>query len=354
MFNMPVKSILLTVVIGLIAMTACSSDNLEEQLPAVGEVRPIVFAGQMQNETAVTRSALYDVTTSFKVWAYKNTAYNDADGYTGCQTVINGYTVNWSNQLTTTNSEGWEYVNGTTQTVKYWDMNALAYRYFGYAPSDAAVSTATTAGAMTLSVTADGRTPASVAATPYCSDLWFSTGHPVDYPERLFGQPVRMVFAKPLSRVHFLFTYADESTTSRSDLTNPSFHPMQGGQIATAGTVTITYPLTGTATTHSWTSTASAYISAMTDDYQTGVSEDEEWYYVLPTSTQGAYELTVNVNGEERTAAVPAEMMQWLPGYDYTYVFKINNEEVTFGTLTTRLTVNQNWQKGIYNHTEIE
>ena len=31
----------------------------------------------------------------------------------------------------------------------------------------------------------------------------------------------------------------------------------------------------------------------------------------------------MNVAGGERTAEVPATMTRWLPGYDYTYIFKI-------------------------------
>jgi hypothetical protein len=36
--------------------------------------------------------------------------------------------------------------------------------------------------------------------------------------------------------------------------------------------------------------------------------------------------MKVNVNGEEKTCAVPAHYMTWNPGYKYTYIFKINAE----------------------------
>ena len=341
---MSIKPIPLFFSIALITLTACSSDNIEEQQPVVGDECPIVFAGQMQNETEVTRAALSDVTTSFKVWAYKNTAYDDTDGYTAFQTVINGYTVRWSDFFSTTNSQGWEYVNGTTQTVKFWDMNAFAYRYFGYAPANAAVTTNTTDDALTLTLTVDAQ---SIETAPYISDLWFSTGNLIVYPDRQFGQPVRLTFAKPFSRVHFLFVFAEGASLDRSDLSSPSFHPLDPtASIATAGTLTITYPLMGTATAYNWTTTVSNSISAFTDDNQ--------WHTVLPTNIQGAYELTVNVNNENRTAVVPAEMMQWLPGYDYTYVFKITEDQtVTFSSLQINLTLAEDWQSGNYNYTEI-
>ncbi len=344
---MSIKPLPLLMSIALITLTACSSDNLEEQQPVGGDEWPVVFAGQMQDETEVTRAALSDVTTSFRVWAYKNTADNDAEGYTAFQTVINGYTVNWSNQLTTTNSEGWEYVNGTTQTVKYWDFNAVAYRFFGYAPADAAVTTNTTDDALTLSLSADARTTETIAAAPYISDLWFSTGYYGDYPDRQFGEPVKMTFAKPFARVHFLFTFANGATLDRSDLSSPLFHPINSSaRICTAGTVTLTYPLTGTATAYNWATSVSNSISGLTDDSQ--------WYTVLPAATQGAYEMTVTVGSENRSATVPAEMMQWLPGYDYTYIFKITEDQtVTFSSLQINLSLAEDWQSGNYNYTEI-
>ena len=341
---MSIKPIPLFFSIALITLTACSSDHLEEQQSAVEDEWPVVFAGQMQDETEVTRAALSDVTTSFKVWAYKNTAYNDADGYTAFQTVINGYTVNWSNQLTTTNSEGWEYVNGTTQTVKYWDMNALAYRYFGYAPDDASVQVTGTENAVTFALSVDA---ANAEDAPYISDLWFSTGSLIDYPDRQFGQPVSLTFAKPFARVHFLFVFANGAALDRSDLSSPSFHPINSSaRICTAGTVTLTYPLTGTATAYNWATSVSNSISGLTDDSQ--------WYTVLPAATQGAYEMTVTVGSENRSATVPAEMMQWLPGYDYTYIFKITEDQtVTFSSLQINLSLAEDWQSGNYNYTEI-
>ena len=49
----------------------------------------------------------------------------------------------------------------------------------------------------------------------------------------------------------------------------------------------------------------------------------EHWYTVLPAKGQGSYTLTANINGSDQTAVVPAEFMQWSPGYSYTYIFKV-------------------------------
>jgi hypothetical protein len=41
---------------------------------------------------------------------------------------------------------------------------------------------------------------------------------------------------------------------------------------------------------------------------------------------QGSYTLSVKINTADKTAVVPAEYMRWLPGYSYTYIFKITDE----------------------------
>ena len=38
----------------------------------------------------------------------------------------------------------------------------------------------------------------------------------------------------------------------------------------------------------------------------------------------GKPEVTVSVNGDPKTTTVPAQYMTWLPGYLYTYIFKIS------------------------------
>jgi hypothetical protein len=39
---------------------------------------------------------------------------------------------------------------------------------------------------------------------------------------------------------------------------------------------------------------------------------------------QGTLTLTVSVNGDPKTTVVPKEYTKWLPGYEYTYIFKVH------------------------------
>lgn len=327
--------------IGLGGLTSCSSEQPEElQEPPVMETA-IAFAADEQQEATVTRAAtsLQDKEVyEFKVWGYKNMTYNDNDGYGGLQTVMNGYTVKWtanSAATTTTNSCGWEYVNQQPigeeeQTIKYWDWSAKAYRYFAmtgtYTANDAYTE-------FTMAADCSGATDEAIATNmanaPFFSHLWFSTGDPVAYPDKQFGKPVQLEFLKPFARVRFLFNYSYAAEGVK--VTSPSFKPTDGTKIARKGTVTVTYPLTETATSESYTvikNNDPAEGEELVDFNEEYIPEGtEKWYTVLPAVlTQGSYTLSVYINGTLNTCVVPAEYMSWLPGYSYTYIFKITEK----------------------------
>ena len=340
----------------MILMAACSSDNVPDP---TNDNKAISFVGGLQEEQAVTRAAqgLEDVLTNktFKVWSYKNDGYVEPN-YTSYQTVMPGYTVNWTANTaytTTSNTNDWEYVaQGTNQDIKYWDYDAKAYRFFAYALGNAtSPAEVAAAGPTNDAVTFTTMVNASsVDAAPYISRLWFSTNNPAD-PDHLFGKPVQLQFVKPFARVRFMFTFVEGLSFGREKLKNISFLPTANVNtigdiddtndqiIATAGTVTVTYPLKGTATTETWTTASTTGIKNFDIDYYEPISPDpdpdpaataafnanaEKWYYVLPAQNQGSYTLQVAVVSEEiKTAVVPAEYMNWKAGYEYTYKFKI-------------------------------
>ena len=299
--------------------------------PAVEDVA-ITFAGNLSEERTVTRAALNDNAgpTSFKLWGFKNDAYNASTAaYTGYQTVIDGYRVAFVGGTVPT---GWEYIgqgeSGREQMIKYWDYSSKAYRYWAYAPADAAGITVATGGtpvATTMSLTIDGNNADDV---PYVSEMWFSTGNAALYPDKLFGNTIQMKFYKPVAHVRFMFRFSESvKHYDRTGLSDIEFAPGNGAPIALKGGLTLTYPITGTAVSSSFSSSVAsgaAYpdvIDAFTVDY---TDATPHWYTVLPRSGQGSFRLTVKVLGEERTADVPAMMMEWKPGYDYTYIFKVN------------------------------
>ena len=301
--------------------------------------------GTTRATAGVTRAALKDKATTFRVWAYKNTKAG-GDNYTEYQTVMPGYVVNWDDQSeasTKTNTSGWEYVNqqttGPEQTIKYWDWDANAYRFFGVTGLEGTQWSFVlneTNGVLTMTVDATNEDTA-----PFYTKLWFSTGHLHDYNDKQFGQPVKLEFQQPIARVRFIFVSADPAVDLADlNLEDPIFKP-ENRKIAVKGTVTVTYPITGTEKTESWESTRGTQTGAEIDNFNT----PEKWYAVLPIREQDNYRLTVTVNGDvNRGCRVPAQFMTWLPNRQYTYIFKVDEEGgVDFGEVTSVYT---DWEYG--------
>lgn len=348
--------------IALLVMAAaclgsCDRDATQEDgedMPVPETYTPIAFTAQQGEENAVTRADIplnEAGVTSFKVWGYKNNSYDEGTGvYGGQQQVFPGYTVNWADNsasTSTTNSSGWEYVNQQPpgleeQTIKYWDWNAKAYRFFGVTGESSGTPVDYgTYVAYEITITADGSTDDKIAETPYYSHLWFSN----DEGSPSFEQPVLLEFLKPLSKVRFMFTFEDPTEAPHTTLTDKSFRPTNGNIIKTNGEITISYPLTGTATKESFAITSEAGgISEFTQDFYETVTKQtinekehvvspyfdaletqcNKVYAVLPAANQGTYTLTVSVNGEPKTTVVPAEFMNWKEGFLYTYIFKVH------------------------------
>lgn len=299
--------------------------------------------------TRATTSPLSATHQTFYAWAYKNPASGSTE------TVMQNYIVNWqenSEGSTTTNSRGWEYVNqqesGTVQSTKYWDFTASDYRFFGYAGNGVTVDDTSLPTSVDFSFDVNATTAnleTLTATTPLYSKLWYNTGEAIS--DNI--QPVQLVFLQPYVKVRFLFRQS-ESPETIFTLSGITFGPTTpdppavAKTIALTGTFTVTYPLSGITTKEeTWavapTSPGTAdtdYLTAFTEDYYVFVEDafnredvpatqagEKKWYIVLPAKNQGTYTLTVFVNGEERNVVVPAQYMNWQPGYEYTYVFKI-------------------------------
>lgn len=360
--------LLLTATVFTVVSCSGSDDTLAPNPPVPpqpGIEKPIVFSGNLSEgkseNHARTRAGLEtvwadDADKKFKVWTVKNSGYTDPN-YTDPQFVMWNYNVKWINNsagTTTSNTNDWEYVNqqesGTEQSIKYWDYDAKAYRFFGYAGTGVTVdpaSPASTTTSVSLSFTVPAAAtnpqsePVTQPASPYYSKLWFSTGNPTVYPNKQFGQPVQLEFLQPYVKVRFLFRQS-ESSDMVFTLENKSFKPTDATKtIATAGTFAVTYPLSGSSTEESWSVTpvtpgteGTDYLTAFTQDYYEAAEDETDagilagqkmWYVVLPADGQGTYTLSVKVNSDPRTVVVPAQYMNWQPGYEYTYIFKITD-----------------------------
>lgn len=338
-------------------------DTLEPFPPQPNTDRPIVFTGRLSEsenenfartragETSVPLEEFPDAEhghKTFHAWAYKNTPVYTPD------VVMKDYSVNWTSGsagTTTTNSNGWEYVDqgsgSAVQDIKYWDFSATDYRFFGYTGSGVSASYSPSEAAPTsVSLTISGidATAYSSEATPSStiplySKLWYKPRSDI----AASVQPVTLEFIPPVARVRFMFTFVEGLSFGREFLYNVKFHPTATGRnVAKKGSVTITYPLTGSDTQESWTSENSDYYgnadlaidyyeaSSILASQRPDLDTPQHWYYVLPqkgsgTDGQGSYTLSVSVggSGDPKTCEVPAGYMTWASGYDYTYIFKI-------------------------------
>lgn len=333
-----------------LCLLSCSSSEQDNPVMPEPQYGSISFGGNSGSwqDAPISRAGetgLETISTSFRVWGYKNTGGNHTDGFTDAQNVMNGYIVNW------TQAEGtgsWEYTGirneelQTTQTIKFWDYSATSYRYFAFSPANAKVTTTLLAkdGSTTTHLTAATQTSFSIpfeykedaksGTTPYVSDLWLSDNQNFG-DEKKYGSCVKLTFAPIVAKVRIKFNYPENIKVA---ITGISFQT-KAGEVPTAGNIHINYPITGTGTapTYSWETTQTGIINLSipyeedTDsNHQT--TERKKWYFVPPSGNttntkQGDYLITATIDGKKSTATIPAEYMQWKAGYQYTYIFKI-------------------------------
>lgn len=118
-----------------LALASCSSDDFLGENP--GNVQnasnAINFSGDAGKITRATSNEGDDyvkLDKQFKVYGVKTT-----DG-TMFHNVFVDYSVWYDENLTTSNTNKWEYV-GNNQTIKYWDYSASEYRFVAGSPIDA-------------------------------------------------------------------------------------------------------------------------------------------------------------------------------------------------------------------------
>lgn len=321
----------------LLILLLCSCSAEEILLPIGGEQgEAIAFAYGMEEEAAVQqggsghhavrRKAPVALQSNFTVWGYKTKPGPEV------QQVFGGYNVTYAAgtaHTTESNTHDYEYVGGE-QTIKYWDYGASEYRFWG-----------ATGGNFN-----DDGTELSI------SDLALTTTEPDDVTEKMFStlyhrspvtsDVVQLQFKRPYAKVRVMF-YTSEPSTGGNEiqLTGITFG---GGtaSIVKRGSMTITYPQSGSAT-ETITVTGDASPGSTQDalsfgnvtlDATHGTASNNavlavptggtEWYYTLPvTSSPAAFTLSLNIDDDSKTAVVPAGYMQWQPNTCYTYIFKI-------------------------------
>lgn len=306
-----------------------------------------------------------------------NTAYTTTSNTKNWEYV--GYTLTAKERANVTTNSG-----DATQTIKYWDFGAADYTYYAFSalPSDiendkVQVSKVQNA---TSGVYDNGYT-VTLAAGADLDKLYFAERRPItksDNTDRTqankYGGNVTFRFHNMASKVRVAmyetvpgYSVTINKFTVADDQENPTFDQMDDDVTAnfaanlqncakgTAGTMTVKYIAdAGDTQNHPTVSfdgtkakvlalgtnlAASKVLTTSAPD-ATYDKNDKSYTSVFPneTNTQNlklkvSYTLTAPVTGEtivvsDKTAEVPAQYLQWKPGYAYTYIFKITDDNL--------------------------
>ena len=346
-----------------LCLLSCSSSGQDDPFIPESQQVGISFGGNSGSwQDASSRAGegetgLESLFTSFKVWGYKTKNENGSTN-SSIQKVMYGYLVDWN-----TSSNDWEYIgiyNATLnlyQTIKYWDYSALQYHFWAYAPADAPGVTAsenTNANSHSITIPYEFNSNATLTSTPYISNLCTPK----------IGDQVKLTFVPLIAKVRFKFKYNDKQIASITDISfrDERWKPTGKGTFLWSGTseeknpvagkIIATYPLSGTSTdiSKTWKTTKQGIIE-LTIPYEEENDENHQtefrrkWYFMPPMDIaykQGNYILSANIEGNQVTATVGSEYMQWKAGFQYTYIFKVS--ETTSSITFAEVEVEQ-WNK---------
>lgn len=306
------------------------------------------------------------------------TTTNSADWeYINYKNVPGGVTTNAGVQAFSVSDDN---TNGGEQTIKYWDFSALQYNFFAYSlgeggDEDSNPSTANTY-ATTSAMNSDGysltgnleqlkacfiskkRTISSMSASATQVNLEFIS----------FLSRIQMKFYEtiPGYSVKELRFYVDDDYNTTSNEIPTLYAGNVGLAIATGGTYNIRFdangnPLISSGTTDNNNTTTYVTFEPTLIDYAgpdfreananvyigrtSNAATATEPLYVVPNATGAVLTLkmdytlvsrdrtyeTIQVRGA--TATIPAAFTTWQPGYAYTYIFKLTDDDLTPITL---------------------
>lgn len=357
-----------------LALASCSSDDFLGENP--GNVQnattAINFGGEAGKITRATSNEGDDhvkLDNQFKVYGVKKTNERFV-------TVFKDYSVLYNENLTTSNTNKWEYVKDN-QTIKYWDYSASEYRFVAGSPISAFTfkvpSDGTTKNIESATITGLGghivanttetantfnpvyvAEPKVVAKADYKNTVQFNFVRQQSMVRVGFYETIPGYF---VSDVHF-YAYNDagnlEVTTGNNIILTSSTDDYFVGGKDVSGTVT--YDWTAPSYTFKYTEdenlkkrknwyagklgtlpeTSTAAVNSLygsdKDMATTG------YFTVLPTQAEIAspilikcdYTLNAPESGETikvtgATAAIPAAFSKWEANTRYTYLFKISD-----------------------------
>lgn len=363
-----------------LVLASCSSDDFLGENP--GNVQnattAINFGGDAGKITRATSNEGDDhvkLGNEFKVYGVKKTNEKFV-------TVFNNYSVLYNENLTTSNTNNWEYVKGN-QTIKYWDYSASEYRFVAGSPISAFTfnvpSDGTTKNIESATITGlGGHIVANTTETANTFNPVY-VAEPKVVPKADYKNTVQFNFVRQQSMVRVgiyetipgysitdikFYAYDTDGTTLKASdvnniiLTSSTPEYFVGGTnvsgtvkydwTATDPSYTFTYDFTSLEKSKNWYAGELAGVHAKTSSetnvaYLYGSDQDMAtatgYFTVLPTPATTIpsailikcdYTLTSDDDSGETihvkgaTAAIPAAFSKWDVNTRYTYIFKIS------------------------------
>lgn len=317
----------LILLLAVLTLLSCSDDRHSEKNKNKGT--PITFISSEQEETNVSRAAT-PLNYDFTVYGYKEPKNSGAT-----QTIFEGYKVKYLGVAgtSTDNTHGYAYVGqAANQSIKYWDMNAQAYNFWGY-----------TGNTSTMTVNADNAVLTftglqQTTTDPTSKDNLFSSLY---HRSPVTNDVVRLEFKRPYAKVCVKFHAGGIiNAPDRIEVENVTFKPATGS-IASEGNLQVTYSKTGVGP-ETYTRTQTGDVDKLTfrqmitltstvgNSASTAVAvpadrdnAEKIYYYTVPFQYATPFIMTATIDEEVKTATVPQELMNWQPNYTYTYIFKV-------------------------------
>lgn len=299
------------------AFVSCRGEN---ELPIDDTQHPIAFASVAADQEAVTRATTLG--KDFTVYGYKTV--NDAS-----QQVFNGYAVTYKSGSANTsesNTHNYEYVNGTSQPIKYWDFGASEYNFWG------ATGGTFTNGGTELTISGLTLTTTEPTGSALYSQLYHRSPVSTDV--------VQLQFKYTYAKLRVLFYTTGELTGDDQILLSDITFGGGTNSIAISGRIMVKFNKKGedkeTIEVTETEQKDNLTFNDATLDKDHGTASNNavlavptdgtEWYYTLPLSTVATaqpFTMQVSIDGDTKTATVPAAYMHWNPSTLYTYIFKI-------------------------------
>ena len=366
-----------------LALASCSSDDFLGENP--GNVQNASNAINFSGDAGkITRATKNEGTTAemldgqFSVYGVKTT-----DG-TMFHNVFVNYSVWHDENLTTSNTNKWEYVGKNNQTIKYWDYSASEYRFVAGSPINAFTYNKDQENISTIGTVITSATITGLAGHIKANDAE-GTGTALATNPVYVAKPKKVTKDNYKEAVQFEFVRQQAmvrvgvyETIPGYSVTKIKFYE-EGATTATSNNVILTsatanYFVGGSdvkgTINYDWTSETPSYTFNYTDD--ANLAKSQNWYAgklatlatestaqvdhlygtdkdmstttgyftVLPTPSatdpqpiviKCDYELTADdISGETihvtgATAAIPAAFSKWNVNTRYTYLFKITD-----------------------------